>query len=202
MSLDFERIVSLDTPPPDAAPRPRPRRVRRRSPLMPTRREFLKGTLAVGAGIGIAALGIFPPARLARASNHRQIWDGRDHGFNHECDGLGTWVLNDDCAGCNRPRKHCCCNSEGYHKSDGTNYKVRPNQCKDGVYDGWLWRTSECCGNSRKNQRWRCHDGWFCANPPCGNRHCGLDEQNNGQCESNEWIRSICKHRLSSGTAC
>lgn len=198
MNLRFEDIVSLDEEPPRQQSRSRPRRAPRVTSSRTSRRTFLRGALAVGAGIGVASLGIFPAARKASATGHRQIWDGRDHGHSTECGGLGSWVTDDNCQGCNNPRIHCCCTSDGWHKNDGKNYKLRSNVCKSGGWDGWLWKQGPCCGNGRKNQRWRCHDGWFCSSGDCADRHCSEADQAAGNCRANQWKRSICKFRLNS----
>jgi hypothetical protein len=187
VTLKLDEIVSLDGPPPNHG-----RRIRRsgtRAPYAPTRRDLLKGLLVGSAGLGLAVLGILPPARRVRADAPEggwRIWDG--------CAGLGTWVNNDNCNGCNE-RLFCCCNSEGYHlgPASGCKYKFRPNTCKDGVYDGWTWQVADCCPvsgcgtgctRSYRNRKWRCSDGYF-----------------RSTCSA-AWVPSICRWVVSPGATC
>lgn len=176
MTLKLEDIAALDGP----VVRSRALRVHTRAPFSPTRRHFLRGAAALGAGVGLASLGLFPTARRAHAG----------HGTNtikSNCDNVDN-TGNDDCGGCNTDRVICCCNSEGNHRADGCNYAHRPDDCPASPYDGWLWRYTGCCitgcGTCRKDQRWRCTDGFFRSN--C----------------NNNFVLSICRHREDSGTSC
>lgn len=153
------------------------------------RREFLQRALAVGAGVGLATLGVFPSARRASAQHGTwKIWDG--------CAGLGSWVDDDGCRGCNQGSKLCCCNSNGYHQGPEQNChtKHRPDQCKDDPnstddYDGWTWRTSTCCvissGVCKSGRKWRCSDGYY-----------------RDSCSSTDWVTSICRVVVDSGDGC
>jgi len=155
--------------------------------LRPTRREFITGVLTVGSAIGVSALGIFPPARPASAGHGSwKIWQG--------CAGLGDWVKDDDCRGCNQTRL-CCCNVEGYHKAIGCHYKHRPDACRSGGYDGWTWKVGSCCLKSStcsgdgccecyRDMKWRCSDGGYRSN-----------------CD-NPFVPSICRKRVAGGTSC
>ncbi len=171
-------------------------RITTRAPYSPTRRDFLRGALALGAGVGIAALGVFPAARRAAAQHGSwKIWDGTEHGFSGACGGLGTWADDDDCNGCNQ-KKLCCCNSFGYHQGpdQSCHAKHRPDVCKDDPnssddYDGWNWGYNGCCLTScpgcpthctgKQNNKWRCSDGYY-----------------RSDCSTTNWVESICRHRL------
>jgi hypothetical protein len=185
MKLRLEEIAPLHKPLFGTS-----RRARGTKPGSRTRREFLRDAMIVGTSIGVASLGVFPPARRARADHGAwQIWSG--------CSGLGSWVDDDNCDGCNggpnQPppsRIFCCCTSGGYHKGSGAgcNYLHRPNECKDSYYDGWTWTYGGCCvisgGVCRSSQTWRCSDGYYRSN--C----------------SNAFSKSICRYRTSDGNGC
>lgn len=188
MTLKLAEIVSLEGPPPEGSARVR--RSAPKAPFAPTRRDVLKAVLINGAGLGIAALGLLPPARRVRADTPVggwKIWEG--------CAGLGTWVDDDNCNGCNQ-RLFCCCNSSGFHlgPASGCNYRFRPDQCHSGGYDGWTWQVGTCCHfpsscgpgcfRGYQNRKWRCSDGYFRSN-------CSLG-----------WTPSICRWVVSSGTTC
>lgn len=135
----------------------------------------------MGAGVAILSLSWLPTARPARAEHGTwQMWGG--------CDGLGSWVNDDDCRGCNQGSKICCCNDDGYHRADGCHYKHRPNACKDNYYDGWTWKTGECCAiacdQCYTGITWRCTDGFYRAD-----------------CDG-EFKTSICRVLLDKGPAC
>lgn len=188
-TLSIEDVVSLDGR--RHGPRfslSRARRGVRRPPFTPTRRQFVSGAVGAGALVSMGVLGLLPTAKpaLAAPPGGWRIWSG--------CAGLGSWVNNDDCRGCNQGSRLCCC-VDGYHRADGCHYAYRPDQCKDGVYDGWTWSASNCCtvsdstcgsgcARGRQNQRWRCSDGYYRSN--C----------------SNAWTNSICRHRVAVGTGC
>jgi hypothetical protein len=159
----------------------RMRRVAPRAAYSPNRRDVLKGLVAMGMGAGIAALGILPPARASSPPGGWKIYSG--------CSGLGSWVSDDDCNGCNQ-RLLCCCDSNGYHKGSdyGCHYALRPDQCASGGYDGWTWTYGGCCWvgcfKCVKNRKWRCTDGYYRAD--C----------------SQTWTLSICRYVLAYGSLC
>jgi hypothetical protein len=175
-------IAPLEGPPPPGAIKRR--RVGQRPQYLPARRDVLRGMLTLGAGAGIAALGVIPTARPADASSPPggwKIWSG--------CAGLGSWVDDDNCNGCNQ-RTLCCCDSAGYHKGSdyGCKYALRPDQCHSGGYDGWTWTYGGCCWiackSCVKNRTWRCTDGYYnadCAGAP---------------------VLSICRYVKTYGTGC
>ena len=149
-----------------------------------SRREFIRGALmAVSAG----ALWVFQRPALVRATTGEA--NGGAHNIWGTCSGLGSWVWDDDCNGCQQGRVYGGCNSNGWHRHDHSiGLDWRTDACKDHevtgepYYDGWKWKPSNCCvvgaGNCRKNREWRCHDGWI-----------------NGKA-------SICRFVTASGTAC
>jgi hypothetical protein len=121
-----------------------------------TRRRFTQAALAAATGLGLASLGVFPPARQAFADGYDMI---------QGCNGLQY----SNCAGCccsTLCRSSGCCNSSDFHRNDGVNWLLRTNQCKGsgGVSgkDGWWWDlpANAGCGCGSKRTRWKCHDGW------------------------------------------
>ena len=167
----------------------RRRRGAGRPPFAPSRRELIRGAVGAGAIVSLGVLGSLPTARPAYAAppDGWKIWEG--------CSGLGSWVNNDDCRGCNQGSSLCCCTSGGFHREDGCRYNYRADQCKSGGYDGWTWSTGLCCtvsspncgsgcARAHVNVRWRCSDGY--TRSSC----------------SNEWTTSICRWILSRGAAC
>jgi len=178
MKPTLDDVVSYDSAP------VRPRRRRRRglkAPFTPSRRDFIHGSLVVGGGVALSVLGLFPTSRSAYAGHP-------DDQIKQDCSGL-EYAANDNCDGCNTvgtPSIKCCCADSGWHKHDGTNWKLRPNDCTN-FFDGWKWGYQPCCANGCREQKWRCHDGYKCENPPCS---------------ENEWIPSVCRHRLSADSCC
>jgi hypothetical protein len=173
-----------------------------RRPLhVPDRREFIKGAIEVGAVMSVGFLGLARTARPALAQEDPSIlapgiWEG--------CAGLGDWVTDDNCDGCNRavstimPCTHCC-NSDGNHKyySADCRYARDYNRCKgSGTYYGWTWSVGTCSCTSRgncpsgcwtyyRNRRWRCTDGHYRTN-----------------CTGAGWTKSVCRYQESAGSRC
>lgn len=132
-----------------------------------TRRTFLKAAGAAGTAVGLAALGVFPPARKAFASHvgtdGYQIKDlpCPDDPFydnNAPCDLCGP---SDNCPS-------CCIDNSSYHKygwhkagNDDPTYDLRKGDCvpNNDYHDGWKWDRSGCCG-CNSYIKVRCHDGW------------------------------------------
>jgi hypothetical protein len=129
-----------------------------------SRRSALRALFSTGAGLGLAMLSVFPPARTAVAAGFRlapvDLWQIYDrcpsYASDHNCSpGCGPSVVCRDC--CQPGGAH-----KGYHhtlKSSNGRYRLRPNQCF-GNYDGWLWRYTGRCGGCQRGVLWRCHDGW------------------------------------------
>jgi hypothetical protein len=132
----------------------------------PSRRDFIKGAMAAGTGVGLAALGVFPLGRVARAQHG--TWS-----IEQDCSGL-SYADDDNCDGCDLPGSPaCCCASDGFYDGTTCFRKHRPDDCQSGTgYDGWKWMTSICCVTScgslgcqcRTNREWRCSDGWKRSN--------------------------------------
>lgn len=127
-----------------------------------TRRRFTQAALAAATGLGLASLGVFPPARQAFADGYDMI---------QGCNGLQY----SNCAGCccsTKCRTAGCCNDLNFHRNDGVKWLLRRNQCvgSGGVSgkDGWWWDrpVNECAGCSGKRTRWKCHDGWTIVSGP------------------------------------
>ncbi|MFI0448760.1 hypothetical protein [Actinomadura sp. 6N118] len=169
MTIADTETLRLEDIPPLSGPRPEgAERVRRRAPggtgtAGPARRNVLRGLAAAGTSLGLTALGVFPQARQAIAAGYSlgggyHIY-GRcpSYGANHNCSpGCGPSVVCSTC--CRTSGRY-----KGYHKSGKSHpgrYRLRPNQCYSGRWDGWLWGYSRRCGNCRRGVTWRCHDGW------------------------------------------
>jgi hypothetical protein len=121
-----------------------------------SRRRFTQAAVAAATGLGLASLGVFPPARQAFADGYDMI---------QGCNG----IQYSNCLGCG-PSTKCrsagCCNSSNFHRNDGVNWLLRTNQCvgSGGVSgkDGWWWDlpANAGCGCGSQRTRWKCHDGW------------------------------------------
>ncbi|MQY08142.1 hypothetical protein [Actinomadura macrotermitis] len=162
-------MIELEDVPPLRGPRPHTaERVRRRAParearVRPVRRSVLTGLLGAGATVGLNALGVFPPARKAVQSGFSLA------GYYDIYPRCPSYAANHNCSpGCG-PSLVCsvCCRTsgkyKGFHKSgvsDPGRYKLRPNQCYGGGYDGWIWAYTRPCGGCARGVTWRCHDGW------------------------------------------
>jgi hypothetical protein len=160
-------MIELEDVPPLSGPRPPgAERAHRRIPGptdSPARRNVLRGLAAAGTSLGLTALGVFPQARQALAAGYslRGYYDiyprCPSYASNHNCSpGCGPSLVCSVC--CRTSGKH-----KGFHRSgvsDPHRYKLRPNQCYGGRWDGWVWAYAHSCGNCRKGVTWRCHDGW------------------------------------------
>lgn len=135
-----------------------------------SRRGVLRTAFVGATAVGMAALGIFPPAREALA-------DGYDI-HKRDCNGISYRDCKDCC--CSTVCHHCCSN-KGWHKKWDV-YRLRPNQCYAGggnrSKDGWFWRACNCRkrDGSRGKRVNRCHDGYLISDSGA--------------------IRTICRKRL------
>lgn len=155
-------------------------------PFSLSRRRFLEGAFTLASAAAIYSLSWIPTARPAWADHGEwKIWGS--------CSGLGDWVLDDNCRGCNQGSVICCCGDNGFHLYEGCRYRHRPDQCKDDPdspndYDGWLWKYGGCCpvacGVCHLDVEWRCSDGYTRAD-----------------CEA-PWDTSICRVRVDKGGGC
>lgn len=107
-----------------------------------------------GTALGLAALGVFPAARRAYADGYSIYTRCPSYATDHNCSpGCGpSTIFADSCetGGVNL----------GFHKDDGITWTLRPNQCYNQTYDGWLWRYQGACGACACYVERRCHDGW------------------------------------------
>jgi hypothetical protein len=107
-----------------------------------------------GTALGLAAIGVFPAARRAYADGYSIYTRCPSYATNHDCSpGCGpSTIFADSCetSGANI----------GFHKDDGITWTLRPNQCYNQTYDGWLWRYQGACGACACYVERRCHDGW------------------------------------------
>lgn len=147
------------------------RRRRRRRPRReavrgwtPTRRNILRA----GGVLGLTVLGgVFPSVRRAIADGYDIYPSCPSYAADHDCSpGCGpSTVFADACitSGTNT----------GFHKNDEVTWRLRPNACFGGSYDGWMWRYDQACGACSCHIERRCHDGY---------RRTGSG-----------WVRSICR---------
>ncbi|OLF05194.1 peptidoglycan-binding protein [Actinophytocola xinjiangensis] len=117
----------------------------------PTRRAVLR----VGGVAGLTALGgLFPSVRRAVADGYDIYPTCPSYAADHDCSpGCGpSTIFADSCvtSGANT----------GFHKNDQVTWKLRPNACLSGSYDGWLWRYDQACGACSCHIERRCHDGY------------------------------------------
>lgn len=152
--IELDEIVSLQEPGP-GWPREHRRIPKEKKRSRLTRRTVLSGIATAGFSTGMAALGVFPAAREARAEGYTIL--GRCYAnYRGTCSpGCGPSVVCDSC--CKTFGAH-----KGYHynSSESGNHSLRPNQCPRRPYDGWLWKVGRC-GNCRHSRTFRCHDGWW-----------------------------------------
>jgi hypothetical protein len=143
----------------------------------PARRSVLRGLTTAGTTLGLAVIGLFPPARTARAQGFR-LHRGDGYDFYESCPDYAT---DHDCSpGCG-PNLVCadCCRTTGlvgrhHTATTKSGYRLRPNVCYDDHYDGWLWRFDGKCGDCARGIVWRCHDGWK-------------------RTDSGHWFKTICR---------
>ena len=146
-----------------------------------SRRSLLQRLGAAGTGLGIGMLGWLPPARYALASHPNgegyQIISGCPaYADGHNClPGCGPSTIYGDACIPEAPHIHW-----GWHKGSGygADWMLRPNQCHNGVYDGWVWHYHSPCSDCPNSITRRCHDGYKRI--------------------SGNWVPSICRWR----TAC
>jgi hypothetical protein len=161
----LETIAPLGGPAPEGATKA----VRKpKGPMKPTRRTVLGGALAAGTGVGMAVLGIFPPARRAMADGYDILNSCPAYASSHDCTpGCGPSPV---CADCCTPVPYILA---GWHKDNTfTNYWLRPNECASGTYDGWNWKYTQPCAGCGAGVTWRCHDGWKWSGTAWGKTIC------------------------------
>jgi hypothetical protein len=146
---------------------------RTRSRLNPSWALSRRTLLQAGTAVGMAALSIFPAARRAYADGYTIYGSCPSYAADHNCSpGCGPSTIF--AGACNTSGTYT-----GFHKNDGTNWKLRPNECYAGTYDGWLWRYQGACGACACSVERRCHDGY--------------------RKMSSGWVRSICRWNTSCG---
>lgn len=168
-------MTTLDAVPPlrgtdpgtGTASRRRPPASRTRSRLTTSWALSRRTLLQAGTAMGMAALSIFPAARRAYADGYTIYGGCPTYAADHNCSpGCGPSTIF--AAACNTSGTYT-----GFHKNDGTTWKLRPNECYTGTYDGWLWRYQGACGACACSVERRCHDGYMKT--------------------SSGWVRSICR---------
>lgn len=149
--------VNLSVPPlrgadPGMPVEPRGRTRKLRWPgWTPTRRAVLRA----GSVAGLTVLGgVFPSVRRAVADGYEIYPRCPSYAADHNCSpGCGpSTIFADACvtSGANT----------GFHKNDQVTWKLRPNACLSGSYDGWMWRYDQSCGACTCHIERRCHDGY------------------------------------------
>lgn len=133
------------------------------------RRQLLQRTFGGAVALSLTSLNLLPPAQRAYATHLGS------EGY-HIKDGCGGDFGSTDCTlGCG-PSNVCgnmsggpCCVTEagahqqGYHRANGREWQLRPNQCVPGTgWDGWKWNYPNQCGCCRGGITYRCHDGKNC----------------------------------------
>lgn len=169
----FDAIPPLRGQRPAGAPPMKRRLPGAVSPPTMGRRPLLAAALGAGAAVGLTALGVFPAVRRARADGYTIYNRCPSYADGHNCSpGCGPSTIYGD-----------ACNTSGsllgFHKDDGVNWTLRPNQCFSGGYDGWLWMHSGACGACACYVERRCHDGY--------------------RRTSSGWVNSICRWNTQCG---
>ncbi len=173
--ITLDAVPTLRGPDPGTgtAPRQRPPTSPIRSRLTTSWALSRRTLLQAGTALGLTALSIFPAARRAYADGYTIYSGCPTYASNHNCSpGCGPSPIF--AAACNTSGTHT-----GFHKNDGTTWKLRPNQCYGGTYDGWLWRYQGACGACACSVERRCHDGY--------------------RKTSSGWVRSICRWNTKCG---
>lgn len=120
-----------------------------------TRRAFMRG---VGGAAAVWAMDIVGLVRLpsaAMAAPGTTVLETKMLGY---CPSARPGTCSPAC-GPSNPNYSDVCGSGGWHKVTG-NYRMRPNQCKSGGYDGWYWPVPSCGCAPGKDRIYKCHDGY------------------------------------------
>jgi Putative peptidoglycan binding domain len=173
-------VTTLDAVPELRGPDPGTGTAYRRPPASRTRSRLTSSwalsrrtLLQAGTAVGMTALSIFPAARRAYADGYTIYGGCPTYASDHNCSpGCGPSTIY--AAACNTSGTYT-----GFHKNDGITWKLRPNQCYAGTYDGWLWRYQGACGACACGVERRCHDGYRKL--------------------SSGWVRSICRWNTQCG---
>ncbi|MDO3703063.1 peptidoglycan-binding protein [Micromonospora sp. C28SCA-DRY-2] len=173
ITLDAVPALRGTDPGTGAAPRRRPAASRTGSRLGTSWALSRRTLLQAGTAVGMAALSVFPAARRAYADGYDIYGSCPSYAADQNCSpGCGPSPIF--AAACNTSGTYA-----GFHRNDGTTWKLRPNQCYAGTYDGWLWRYQGACGACACSVERRCHDGY--------------------RMTSSGWVRSICRWNTDCG---
>lgn len=117
----------------------------------PSRRNILRA----GGVLGLTVLGgVFPTVRRAVADGYDIYPSCPSYADDHDCSpGCGSSTIFADACETSGPNL-------GFHKDDQVTWRLRPNGCFDGSYDGWMWRHDQACGACSCHIERRCHDGY------------------------------------------
>jgi len=150
------------------------------------RKRFLRVTAGTGMAIGLASLGVFPPARKALASHPGT------QGYQIKslpCPGdYGTETCNVPCAPSTIYPNACFTDPGhhyyGWHRHGCTvaytrAWRLRQDGCDPGTsWDGWKWSVANC-ENCSGSAVFRCHDGYNCQT----GQNCDLAYCDNSVCK-------------------
>jgi hypothetical protein len=146
------------------------------------RRSVLKGGAVAAIGLSLSGLELLRWAGPAAAVTYYDI-DGvcyiNDEDTTNDLNASETdtnWTCNVGCGPSLASSSFCHdyapAGSGQWHKNDGVNYRLRPNQCEgarssahpagvDG-WDGWKWSKAGCSDCPSNQKKWfRCHDGQY-----------------------------------------
>lgn len=161
----LDDLPSYEARPAEAA------RVRRATSRSWSRATFIRATVATAMGVGLSTLGIFPAARVARASH-----GGTDPYFKIKQLPCPGYAAGHNCLpGCgdSEPDPNGCQTSTsshyyGWHRGGcnaawGNKWRYRPDDCVSGTtFDGWQWDFGDAICGCYSYVIYRCHDGFRC----------------------------------------
>jgi len=152
----------------------------------PGRRSVLFGGSAILAGLaatGASLIATVKPAGAVNPNGYQILGFTRQEG--RPCNEKTGYARHHDCSpGCGPSMVLSgACNTSGkwvgYHRGGVDTWtvigyvawKLRPNACYGGNYDGWKWATASDCKPCR-NMFWRCHDGFVSSSSGTYNSIC------------------------------
>lgn len=154
-------------------------------PYRLSRRAALAGAFtaaAVGAGARfLGAAGRMPQAAAACSSSLVGTCSTSGLSYRSNC-GTGAYTATCTDGGCD-PRysvgasayctsttfgsRHRTCGENNVVDGNSKEYRIRPDQCYGGGYDGWKWSgvdDGSWCGCTYGARMWSCNDGWLRSN--------------------------------------
>lgn len=156
MSLLDQVIPDVDEPPEVRTPSAAVERLKK---LSPTRRTLLRTVAGTGMSVGVAAIGLLPGSRPAKAG-WNTVWS-----HYNDCHGYEEWGhAGKPCTPSSWSISSFYCNGVGYHRDDsmrwGCDYENYDVKFTCGGRNAWHWDSTE--GGVR--YRYRCSDGFAVYN--------------------------------------